>query len=559
MAIAATLVALMVAPSLMAQGGARQVTERSVVFRGTTSLTTPKPSQTTGAGVAMEIDSQAASKTRMGPAPQSPTVAPSGPTMKFSNGGALLTFNGIDAVQSRSVNDVDVEPPDQGLCVGNGFVVEINNIAIEVFDGNGNLLQGPTSEYDFWLLPHNHLPIGDGRCYYDIADGRFFLTMLDVDASNGRSHLEIAVSNDNNVLHGFGMFQIDTTDDGTDGTPLHANCPCFGDQPLVGADAFGFYISTNEFPIFVNGYDGAQIYAMSKPLLEGFVLGKVVQINGLTEPFGGFSVQPATAPGVGAPEPAGGTEFLLESRDIIAGTSTLGVFAITNTSSLANATPNLAVLKKIVTVEPFTIPPDAPQAGGSTLRGHPERELITGDDRMQQTVFAGGILQGALTTGFDSGPNFRSAIAYFAFRPAISGGVLSATRVKQGYVAGAPGLFLFYPALAVNANNQGIIGLGLSGPFGNFSPLYPSAGFVRYSGHTGAYGPGFVSALGAAPEDGFSCYATGTSHCRWGDYSAAAPDDLNPGQIWFATQYISGVERTPNANWATSISVVGVP
>jgi hypothetical protein len=550
-AIVGLLAALVVAPRLMAQGGARQITERSVVFRGTTALIKSQPSQITGAGVAVEIDPQAASKTRLGPAPQSPTVAPSGPTMKFSNGGALLTFDGIDAVQSRSVNDVDVEPPDQGLCVGNGFVVEMNNIAIEVFDSNGNLLKGPTSEYDFWHLPHNHLPIGDARCYYDITDGRFFLTMLDVDGSNGRSHLEIAVSNDNNVLHGFGLFQIDTTDDGTDGTPVHPNCPCFGDQPLIGADAFGFYISTNEFPLFVNTYDGAQIYAMSKPLLESFVLGKVVQINGLTESFGGFSVQPATAPDVGAPEPDGGTEFLLESRDIIAGGSTLGVFAITNTSSLANATPNLAVLKKIVTVEPFTIPPDAPQPFG--------RDLITGDDRMQQTVFAGGILQGALTTGFGSGANFRSAIAYFAFRPAISGGVLSATRVKQGYVAGAPGLFLFYPALAVNANNQGIIGLGLSSTFGNFSPLFPSAGFIRYNGHSGAYGPGFLSASGTTIENGFSCNATATSHCRWGDYSAAAPDDLNPGQIWFATQYISGVERTPNANWATTISVVGVP
>ena len=59
--------------------------------------------------------------------------------------------------------------------------------------------------------------------------------------------------------------QIDTTNN--TGTADHAGCPCFGDQPLIGTDAYGFYVTTNEFPIVGNGFNGAQVYAMSKSKL----------------------------------------------------------------------------------------------------------------------------------------------------------------------------------------------------------------------------------------------------------------------------------------------------
>ena len=72
-----------------------------------------------------------------------------------------------------------------------------------------------------------------------------------------------------------------TTNDGTNGVS-HPGCPCFGDQPLIGADAKGFYVSTNEFPIFAAGFNGAQVYAMSKAALAAGTLPAGLNLNATT-------------------------------------------------------------------------------------------------------------------------------------------------------------------------------------------------------------------------------------------------------------------------------------
>src|SRR3954454_23817623 len=50
-------------------------------------------------------------------------------------------FEGLNFYQqrySRGGNQFSVEPPDQGMCVGNGFVVEAVNDVLNVFDTSGN-------------------------------------------------------------------------------------------------------------------------------------------------------------------------------------------------------------------------------------------------------------------------------------------------------------------------------------------------------------------------------------------------------------------------------------
>ena len=68
----------------------------------------------------------------------------------------------------------------------------------------------------------------------------------------------IAVSQDALPTGTWYQFSINTTNN--TGTTDHAGCPCLGDQPLID----GFYVTTNEFPLFQSGFNGAQVYAMSK-------------------------------------------------------------------------------------------------------------------------------------------------------------------------------------------------------------------------------------------------------------------------------------------------------
>ena len=75
------------------------------------------------------------------------------------------------------------------------------------------------------------------------------------------------------------IYRIPVQDDGTQGTPDHhcplrndgsGHGPCLGDYPHMGADATGFYLTTNEYAFFPdNIFHAAQIYAFSKQALAG--------------------------------------------------------------------------------------------------------------------------------------------------------------------------------------------------------------------------------------------------------------------------------------------------
>ena len=77
---------------------------------------------------------------------------------RFSAAGALPgnSFDGLSMRDTRLAdggNSFSVEPPDQGLCVGNGFVVESVNDAIRVFDRRGSPLTGVASLNTFYGYP----------------------------------------------------------------------------------------------------------------------------------------------------------------------------------------------------------------------------------------------------------------------------------------------------------------------------------------------------------------------------------------------------------------------
>jgi hypothetical protein len=240
-----------------------------------------------------------------------------------------------------------------------------------------------------------------------------------------RSNLYLAMSQTSDPTNGFTVYSIDTTDDGLDGTPSNPGCttdsPCFGDQPLLGADAFGIYLSTNEFGVFSNVFNGAQIYALCKADLEAGTPFTIVHIGNLPLAEGiAYSVQPASSPSSEAEDSeASGVEYFLSALDF---TGTLdhriAVWALTNTSSLTRSSPNVSLKKVVINSEVYGQPPVAPQKAGpyplGQSLGDPEETLDTGDDRMQQVVFSNGQLWSGLTTIVSDGTNSNaSGTSYF--------------------------------------------------------------------------------------------------------------------------------------------------
>ena len=81
-----------------------------------------------------------------------------------------VNFDGVSSRDSADTNfGAEFEPPDQGLCVGNGFVVETVNSAYTVYDTHGTRCAGPfnvNGPFDEGLTEFT----SDPRCYFDAAD-----------------------------------------------------------------------------------------------------------------------------------------------------------------------------------------------------------------------------------------------------------------------------------------------------------------------------------------------------------------------------------------------------
>jgi hypothetical protein len=518
--------------------------------------------------------------------PPSTALAVPNPPANAVNAAAGKTFfgfNGLTHADQRLAgtgayanSQFSLEPPDQALCVGNGFLMEAVNTALAVYSAKtGALLGGPTPLNQFFnLAPEIIRPSGpfgdftaDPKCYFDAQTRRWFLTMLQLDVNpatgdfSGRSHVLLAVSQTANPTRSFNLFRFDVTNDGAGGTPNHVNCPCFGDQPLLGADRNGLFITTNEFPIFENGFNGAQIYAMSKWQLAAGVMPTVVHFDGgpLAEGLS-YSVQPATSPDLdnenddrkhGGDLEKKGVEYFLSALEFT-GTldNRIAVWAMTNTGTLKSAVPDVELSHIVIRSEVYGQPPPARQKVGptplGTSVGNPEERIETNDDRMNQVVLANGLLWAGLNTVVAGG---RAGIAWFAVKPSIVGGHLRAEIANQGYVSVARNS-VFFPSIGVNEKGEGVVAFSLSGP--NF---YPSAAYAPIDAQHGA-GDVRIAAAGVAPEDGFTGYPAfgGDGVARWGDYSAAVADEK--GNIWFATEYIPAAPRMPLANWGTFIGEV---
>jgi hypothetical protein len=505
-----------------------------------------------------------------------------------SNPEILQSFRGLNFFDQRFANhgnQFSVEPPDQALCVGNGYVVEATNDVFKVFNTSGVEVVPVVDLNTFFGYPAainrttglRGASITDPVCMFDNETRQFYLVTLTFDVvptsgrNTGRNHLDIAVTTNGDPSGTWNIYRIPTQNDGTEGTPNHGcgavGAPpagttnphaCFPDYPHIGADANGVYVSANEFPLFVAGFQGAEIYAFSKRALargDASVNATLLDTVGLGPDGAGFTVWPAQSPAGNYELANGGTEYFMSSRAVFtdSGVSdSMLTWAITNSSSLDTATPALSLNVGQTTVLPYAIFQRATQKLGSTPLGQcttvascatavgaalqatfTESPLNANDSRIQQVSFANGRLWGSLDTGLiiDGDPTPRAGVAYYILVPQGSGSNLKAKVANQGYI-GQPFTELGYPTIAALPNGRGVISYTLSGPND-----FPSVGYSSLDPVAGA-GPIHVAIAGVGPQDGFTGYlrAFNSPRPRWGDYGAAAVDGSS---IWFAQEYVA--------------------
>lgn len=518
-----------------------------------------------------------------------------------ANPEIITGFDGLNFFNQRFANhgnQFSVVPPDQGLCAGNGFVLETVNDVLNIYGSDGTSLLGVTDLNTFYVYPAainrttNPLTFGpsitDPSCHFDPDTQRWFHIALTLDrvapttqSLNGKNQLDIAVSTTANPLDPWMVFHLPVQDDGTDGTPLHTcvakvrgvplpiPAQCLGDYPHLGMDANGLYITTNEFDFFSpQHFHGSQIYAISKHQLVAGGPANFVQFDTAALapnlPFGvpGFTVWPSLSPGTNFRLDNGGTEFALSSLAVF---TQKGVFnelvmwELTNTQSIDNS-PAVVLTAGTVVTQTYAVPPRSSQKAGDFPLGQ-------------------CLADGTLVTPFGTGcwrllivpppvgpfpqhepilPSNDSRMQQVFYANGKLWAALDTGVTVDGHPQAGAAFFVLQPNgspanPSANVVNQGIIalannnvtypavGVNASGRgviaftvLGNDN--YPSAGYASLDALAGA-GDIHIAAAGAGPDDGFSAYfpEVATPRPRWGDYGSAAVDGDNT--IWFASEF----------------------
>lgn len=511
-----------------------------------------------------------------------------------SNPELELSFDGLNHFDQRFANggnQFSLEPPDQALCVGNGYVVEAVNSVLKVWDTDGNALSGVQDLNTFFGYPaainRTTLEFGpqviDPVCYYDPENQRFVVVITTLHSLpdgtfTGKNTIDVAVSNSGDPTADWTVYYVPAQNDGADGTPDHGCTvdgvtpgPCFQDYPHVGADKYGVYVSTNEYDLFGPSYSGAQVFAFSKAELAAHGSIRVTLVENLMlEGTPGFTVWPAISPAGQYSKEANGTEYFLST---IAGDGSetgnptgtaefIGLWALTNTKSLNSASPALKYSSRAIESQRYVFPPKADQKPGDIPLGdclndtsdlfgpglgcwfifldppvtwQPEVESTPDslDSRMQQTWYVNGMLWGASGTSVKVGGEIKAGIAWFAVDPEVDKkGRVKGEVEKDGYIA-LKDNNLTMPAIAMGTNGKGVIAFSVMG-----EDYFPSAGYVTITSK-GKVSPIHIAGEGLGPDDGFTSYkgfVGDPPRTRWGDYGAAVTDGHD---LWIASEYIA--------------------
>jgi len=212
--------------------------------------------------------------------------------------GGSASVKGINAVDSASLSTNvavgDVEPPDQGLCAGNGSVVETNNIG-EILIFNKALKRvSPVISLDTLMgLTKRHWSSGgDPSCLWDPANGgHWFFTQIVSKSpeSKGGPFAGCFVAKANTCLEGISVTKGSSPFGPYNTYFLNANYdpkePGFpfmlNDFAKISATRDAFLLFYDEAPLRGNGlgggfFNGAQEFAFNKTALErGLPVAKV--------------------------------------------------------------------------------------------------------------------------------------------------------------------------------------------------------------------------------------------------------------------------------------------
>jgi hypothetical protein len=212
-----------------------------------------------------------------------------------TNSQAATNPIGINAYENHLVNRFTVEPPDQGLCAGNGYVMEsLNQGEVQVFSSWNLKAVSPVVSLDslMGLTTLGWSSGGDIMCQFDSANGGHWIITQFVSANTEASggpfagcfvgaqdtcYEGIAVSTGSNPTGSYNVYFLNVNvvnnDPGSDANPDCSTGTCYAgvllnDYAKTATTRDAFLLFYDEFDLVTNGLNGAQQFAFSKSGLE---------------------------------------------------------------------------------------------------------------------------------------------------------------------------------------------------------------------------------------------------------------------------------------------------
>jgi hypothetical protein len=408
-----------------------------------------------------------------------------------------------------------VIPPDVSGAVGllNQLMVA-TNADVQVQNRSGTVLSN-VPEATFWSVVVSGAVIRYPHVLYDVIRNRWIFAAL-ARGGGATSRLLVAASRNLDATGQWTLYAVN----------LDPSNATFGCSPTLGFDNNAIVAQVNMFNASNGAFAGSQVYAFDK---NAAYTGTTAfyQLFSLPADFGAPQVPAITYDDVG-------TEVLLQMlAGNWGGLGALQLWTLDGSVGSATLTPGTEV--DIVPPWDHTAPGDtnfAPQSGSAT-------KVYLGDSQMQSVVYRNGTVWAAHTVFLPAGAPTRSAVQWMQLDP-FTGDVLQVGRIEDTNGV-APQVFYAFPSIAVNANDDALIG------YSRFSvQQYASANYAlrRAFDPPGTMEDERVLKAGQAPY--FKTSVGGTLN-PWGIYSSTMLDPANDNAMWTVQEYAApasgGVDR----------------
>ena len=402
-------------------------------------------------------------------------------------------------------------PPDPSGAAGPNHYLNAVNVAIKIFDKQGNTLAGPTMLGTFLGSPSNS---GDPIILYDHLADRYFVSEF----GTGNSFL-VGVSDSPDPTGAYNVYQF--------------NLDAFPDYPHYSVWHDGYYVTANKF-------SGNTTYVMDRaamiagdpnPAIVGFNLPGVVNNNNTV-----FSPEPANLTGVDFPPGAPGYIVYLQDDGWGGGIANdhLKVWEITmDWNNPSNSSIS----------QPFEIPTDpfdsvfAPFGTGDVAQPGTNQkiDMIGGIISYAANYRSfGGHNSWVITFNVDVDGNDTSGIRWVELR---NSGIGPWSLYQEGTYAPADGHSRFMGSAAMDA--AGNIGMG----FNIASATLPAG--IKYTGRYDGDPLGQMTVAEASIVEGIGVQ---TFSNRFGDYSHLTMDPDN-FTFWHTAEYF-----TANNAWRSRVA-----